>query len=150
MAATTVGVTHGAFSLTVDYDQSLVEMVAAGNYDSVNPHIADDNFPVGSGEPEVEAVLVYLDHVASYNKVIQGLGRRDLRPATLPELLAFGAKYPDLQRQYPIVALGSVWAARFGIRRVGCLWSYYGQRKLYLLWYVFRCDKKDRFLAVRK
>lgn len=150
MVATAVGATHGAFSLAVDYDQSLVEMVAAGNYDSVNPHIADDNFPVGSGEAEIEAVLVHLDRVVSYNKVIQIIGRQDLRPATLPELLAFGTKHPELQCRYPIIALGSVWAAPFGIRRVGCLWSYYGQRKLYLLWYAFRCDKGDRFLAVRK
>ena len=39
----------------------------------------------------------------------------DLRSATLPELLAFGAQYPELQRRVQrIIALGSEWRSEEG------------------------------------
>lgn len=51
------------------------------------------------------------------------LDRRGLRPATIEELLAFGAAYPDKQREFSIIALGSVCIGQ-PIRRnyVPCLW----------------------------
>ena len=73
-----------------------------------------------------------------------------LRPANLPELLAFGAKYPKKQREFPIVALGSVWRYWCGSRSVACLWSVGSLRFLFLYWLEFGGDAIYRFAAVRK
>jgi len=76
----------------------------------------------------------------------------NLRPATLPELLAFGAKYPDKQKEFPIMALGSVWIDPDGDRRVHSLGWVEGERELHLGWdkpgYVW--GDYCRFLAVSK
>ena len=44
-----------------------------------------------------------------------------LSPANLPELLAFGETHPEVQRQFTIIALGSVWQRSIGCRYVPCL-----------------------------
>lgn len=47
------------------------------------------------------------EEITSVEKVFRELDRRGLRPATIEQLLAFAAKYPAIQKQFPIVALGS-------------------------------------------
>lgn len=143
-----------AYPLAIDYGQDLATMVQAGNYDYAHPDITDRNFPVGApapaGEAKVEAVLVHFDRSMSSQQVLDELGRRGLRPATMVELLAFGAQHPDSQRRFPIVALGSVWASRGGYRYVGCLWESPGCRELGLAWFDRGWGAFCRFLAVRK
>lgn len=78
------------------------------------------------------------------------LDKMGLRPATLPELLAFGAKYPDKQREFPIVALGSVWRDLCGDRVVAYLGCDSSKRDLYLDRLVYRWSAPFRFAAVRK
>lgn len=51
---------------------------------------------------------------ASTNEVLDEMSRRGLRPALYEELLAFARKYPDEQRKFPIIALGSVWSSNSG------------------------------------
>lgn len=138
------------YPLEIDYTQSLEAMVAAGRYDYVNPDITADHFPVASGEKSVEAVLVHLDRNASDEEVLRELDRRGLRPGTLRELAVFGEQHSDEQRQYPIVALGSVWTAPQGHRNVGSLWENPGNRKLYLHWLGSDWNPNYRFLGVRK
>ena len=75
---------------------------------------------------------------------------RGLRVATLPELLAFGAKCHEKQREFPIIALGSVWQYRDGRRRMPGLWYAASDRRLDLFWFVYRWYGYCRFLAVRK
>lgn len=139
------------YQLTVDYDRSLADMVKAGHYDYANDYITADNFPIeGSGTVESESVLVHLDRSASTKEVEQEIAKRGLRSATIKELLAFGEKYPDVQREFPVVELGSVWVDGDGDRRVAYLWSRASDRDLGLRW-----DEGDwysfyRFLAVRK
>ena len=41
--------------------------------------------------------------------VLRELDKRGLRAAELRELLAFGEKYPHVQREFSIAALGSKW-----------------------------------------
>jgi hypothetical protein len=73
------------------------------------------------------------------------------RSATLAELLAFGAKYPDAQRKNPIVALASVaWVG--GFRGVACLCEDGSGRclSLRLGWWDDGWRSHFRFLRVRK
>lgn len=107
------------FRVTVNYDQTVEEMVSAGNFDQVNSDINSEHFPVNHhGTSEVEMVLVLFnvnDYISS-DIVMHKLDKMGLRPANLLELLAFGAAYPNEQRKARIVALGSVWHRPIGDR----------------------------------
>jgi hypothetical protein len=83
-------------------------------------------------------------------QVIVEIDKAGYRPAKIEELLALGEAQPDLQRQFPIVALGSVWRDSDGSRYVPYLSSSAAERGLSL-----HCFGRDwsglyRFLGRRK
>jgi hypothetical protein len=148
-----------SFPLSIDYSKSLAESVTAGHYDFANLNITEENFPTTMGDPEivdnptglhvVEADLVHLDcFVGSYG-VLREMECLGLRPGTMRELTAFG-EHSDIQRQYLIVALGSVWTNPIGDRVVGCLWEDAVSRGLRLSKFDDGWRAGARFLAFRK
>lgn len=138
------------FTLEVDYDKSLEEMIAAGRYDWKNSDITADRFPVkGKGKKKAEVELVHFNRDISSEDAIAEMDKLGLRPATIEELLAFGAANPDIQRKFPIVALGSV-AEVSGSRFVAYLRRVWSERSLSLGWFAFDWNPDCRFLAVRK
>ena len=146
----------GAFPVTVDYAHSLDQMIAAGKYDSVNPNITDQHFPLPSiptgltTKADLKLELVHLNRTVSSNEAIAELKQKGLRPATIHELLAFGATYPEEQRKYPIVALGSVWQRWDGYRFVPYLSSDGDRRGLDRSFFGGGWRAGCRFLAVRE
>ncbi|HEY7829401.1 MAG TPA: hypothetical protein VIC06_02405 [Solirubrobacteraceae bacterium] len=138
------------FPLAIDHVRSLAELVAAGNYDYVNPNITEENFPMVASEVVVQVALVHLDNIVESDDVLGELEQMGLRPGTMRELAHFGEQYPKVQRQFPVAALGSVWTAPNGSRRVGYLWEGIVSRKLSLGWYDLRWRASYRFLAFRK
>lgn len=139
------------FRVTVDYGLPLAQMIASGKYDWTNGDITPERFPIqGEGKAPRELVLVHLDKVATTDEALAELDRRGLRPAKIEELLALGAARPELQKEFPIVALGS----RFVSRRGGRFFAYLGWfgngRKLDLGWDGSGWRGVCRFLAVRK
>lgn len=139
------------YPFIVDYSQSLKEMIAAGKYGYANENITSSNFPFkGKGKIELEAQLVHFGKFMSSEAVLVELDKMGLRPATLPELLAFGATHSEEQRKYPVVALGSVWQSPSGYRGVPALWVDGSGRYLGLSWFEYDWYEYDRFLAVRK
>ena len=141
------------YTVTVDRDKKLKAMIEAGRYDWTNSDITDQRFPVeGSGTEPVEIILRHYDKVMSTDAVLADLDKDGLRPIRIEELLALGAdpKTRDLQREFPIIALASVWRDAVGDRRVACLFRGASERRLVLGsvgngWVEF-C----RFAAVRK
>lgn len=98
-----------AHTVTIDYRQSLARMIAAGAYDHVNRHITESSFPVaGDHAAERELTLVHIGRVASTDEVLHELEDLAVRSGRIEELLAFGAAYPQAQRQFPIVAVGAL------------------------------------------
>lgn len=150
LAMKMVNVVRDGFRVVVDYAKSLSAMIAAGNYDWVNSDISEKNFPVkGQGKVELNTELIHYDKSMGSDDIVRDMESRNLRPATLPELLAFGETYPDKQREFPVVALASVWQAWFGFRYVAYL-SLGSRRSLFLfVWSGDWCGDY-RFLAVRK
>lgn len=139
------------YSAIVDYNMSLADIIKVGKYDWVNDDITAKNFPItGSGKVEVSLELVHLNKSVSTEDVLAHMEANGLRPATLVELLAFGAKYPELQREFPICALGSSWVLRDGSRYVPYLGRDDSKRFLNLRWFDYDWDGYGRFLAVRK
>lgn len=142
---------ENCYKVLVDYGQTLQQMIANGKYDYANSDITASNFPTqGSGRQNVVVELVHFGRDMASEAVLKEFEARGLRAATLPELLAFGATYPEKQREFPIVALGSVWLDRLGDRFVPCLNRLGSERELFLLWDVDGWRDICRFAAVRK
>jgi len=111
------------FIIEVIYGLAFEAMVAAGHYDHRNPDITEEHFPtLKRGTVKYEAVLVHLNRNASTDEAKAEIERRGLIPASLTELLAFGVKYPDEQRKYPIVAIGQAWRV-LDYSYFPCLWD---------------------------
>jgi hypothetical protein len=140
-----------AYPLVVDYGLSVETAVRAGRYDWSNDNITSRNFPTKRKEKrQVVVELVHLDRSASTEDVLRELDKADMRPAELHELLALGEVYPELQRGFPVVALGSVWQYQNGYRDVPYLYRRGAERLLDLSWIEFDWREICRFAAVRK
>jgi len=131
----------------------LKSAIAAGKYDEVNGDITPENFPeVGCKPGRAEVILVSFGKKMLYAEVLAEFDRQGLRPAALSRLLAIGARYPELQSQYWIVALGSVWrSSDNGVYRP-TLDEIGGEHGLYLYWVdpVNGWGPDTRFVAIRK
>ncbi len=146
-----VGKLSNTFMVTVDYAKSLPEMIKAGNYGYANEDITPKNFPItGEGKVDLEIVLVHFGKDIESDDVLAELDKLGLRAATLPELLALGETHPKVQREFPIIALGSVWANRDGDRDVPCLGDWGDRRELVLCYFGLGWDDDCRFAAVAK
>ncbi len=153
------GPTNGnsPFSASVVYVQPTFEELKCRFPAYVNPNCKGKRFDsierckgVSTENREVAFEYVHMDCDASTDEVLAEMDRCVLRPALYEELLGFAEKYPDEQRKYPIVALGSETLV-YGDRYVACLWG--GGHGRYLSLYWVGCDWDDgydRFLAVRK
>ena len=143
--------TRTRFPVTVDYTKPLDAMITAGNYDYRNDNITTENFPVtGNGTVECEVILVHFDRSIKSEAAITEMEQLDLRPATLTELLAFGETYPEIQREFPIICLGSSWVDSDGYRNVPYLDRWRAGGRLDLGWFGGGWRRDCRFAAVRK
>jgi len=138
------------FPLTVNYDLPVDEAIQAGDYQAVNADITSANFSWSRrGQANVEIFLVRFDQRMSSPDVLRELEAESLRPAELPEFLAFGAAYPDVQRKFSVVGLGSVWRDRKGYKNVPCLYTASEGRYLDLHWWDDGWYSFSRFAALR-
>ncbi len=138
------------FELLIDYNQTMEQMISAGRYDWFNNDITTKRFPVkGEGKVSRKAELIRFNRSISSDGVIAELDKMGKRPATIEELLAFGAQYPEIQREFPVVALGSS-AEVSGLRCVACLYGDGSERYLRLYWWDGSWDGSDRFLVFDK
>jgi len=139
------------YSATVDYGKSVEEMVVAGNYDWKNKDINSKNFPVsGEGTVNVNFELIHLNKGVSSEDALTHLEENGMRPPTIEELLVFGSSYPEIQREFPVICLGSSWVSPGGDRDVPYLSRDGSERGLSLGWFGGDWDECCRFLAVRK
>ncbi|MFA6198140.1 MAG: hypothetical protein WC734_03235 [Patescibacteria group bacterium] len=139
------------FTVTVNYDLTLEEMIATGRYDWKNGDITADHFLVrGGGQAEIEIIIVHFGRDMRTEDVLREIDARGFCAATLPELLALGVAKPELQRLFPIVALGSVWRSPCHSLHVACLDSGNAKRGLRLRWYENDWFDNYRFAVVRK
>jgi len=140
------------YSVTVNYGLPVEEMVAAGSYDYVNSDITSEHFPAqGQGKQEKEITLFHFNRQISSKQAIKKMDEQGYRPAEPEEILTLGAEHPDIQRQFPIVALGSSWQHPVSGRRcIVCLWGRAGGRFVRLDFLEGDWDSDCRFAAVRK
>lgn len=145
------------FTLTIDYNKTLEEMVAAGNYDVISDFITFEHFPIPidmiGRTIRAYPRLFYFSVNTKSNDAIKVMAQAGYRPATLAELLALGAADPNAQTKFTIHALGSIW--RSGSKKnphffAPCLCLFEGDRSLCCTDYDFTWPAGDRFLGIRK
>lgn len=144
--------TRTRFTVTVNRGRSIEEMVADGKYDFANPNITAVNFPItGTGTCDEEEILVHFDRSIESDDAVREMNQLDLEPSPIEDVLAFGAKYPDVQREFPIVGLGSSWMrpldGRVCVPVLDCVSD---ERSLYLDRRAPGWSGHYRFLARRK
>lgn len=140
-----------SFILRIDYDRALRESVRAGRYDYVDPYVTPANFPAKEhGSREVRLALAELGEVMTTAEVFERHRALGLRRATIVELLALGEAFPNLQREFPIIAFGSSCVdGPEGSASVPALRSKPdGRRELYLDWTEYRWDGACRILGI--
>jgi hypothetical protein len=136
-------------TLSVDYGKPLEQMISAGRYDWKNDDITAKRFPVvGQDIEQFEAKIFHFDCHMSSEAVVEAIKAAGWEPGKIEHLLSFGVKYPEEQRKYPIIALGSG-ALVGGGRRVPGLSRRGAERGLRLGWWGRGWDGDYRFLAVR-
>jgi len=148
-----VGVARQIYNVMVDRTKTLSEMIKAGKYGWVNADITQEHFPVaGSCKKEEGFVLFHFNRNISSEKAITEIVQAGCEPGDIADLLAFGADQPELQRQFPIVALNlkSVWRGSGGDRHVPGLCGGSADRGLGLRCFEGDWDERYRFLARRK
>lgn len=150
---------EGKYKVDVNYSEPLERLVSAGCYSFADSEVSVENFPPNRrGARTVEIFLARFEKPISSEKAIKELDKIGFRPAMLSELLAFGAAYPRVQLEFPVVALGSKWfkfGGLFGDNLVPVLdkdEEYFGPggRVLLLGRFNFVWDQTFRFVAVRK
>lgn len=130
---------------------SLEERIKRGNYDWTNSDINEGNFPENvSISYNTEYELFHFNRSISSENAIKEIENKGFRPGNLVELLAFGEVYPELQREFPILALGSVWRNSIGLQGIPCLRSDDSKRGLGLNWCDLDWSDHCRFLAIHK
>src|SRR5437868_6937832 len=104
--------TTRTYSVGVDYDASVEELVRRGEFQWVaeewhTSRFTSANYPSAqTGRTQLQMHLMSCKDVS----IQEGLNKLDstkYRPATLHELLAFGAANPMVQKQFRIVAPGT-------------------------------------------
>ncbi|MCX6744847.1 MAG: hypothetical protein NTX82_04960 [Candidatus Parcubacteria bacterium] len=119
------------YKVVVDYGKTLTKMIKAGKFDEVDEDINGKHFPLkGVGSQETELVLVHLKKDVTTMEAFGYLARLGLEPAKIEHLLAFGTTFPELQEQFPIVALDSVWICYGYYKYYPSLYCIGGERKL--------------------
>jgi len=97
------------YPVLVNYELPVKDAIDLGDYQAVHTEITAANFPsMKSGQAEVDIVLVRFEPRMKSEDVVCELKKEGLRAVELPEFLAFGAKYPDVQRRFSIACLGSL------------------------------------------
>jgi hypothetical protein len=142
------------FELEVDYGETYEQMVSVGTYDCRNNDINAKKFPIkGTGRARFQGKLFHFNRVIESPDAITQIEVADTEnpwsAGKIEHLLAFGAKFPEEQRKYPIIGLSSV-ARVGGHRYVPVLWNYGAGRDLRLGWFDDRWGDYCRFLAVRQ
>lgn len=130
---------------------ALQRLIAIGKYDLVNPNITDKNFLV----PEnfvlgTDPKIFHFNRSIKSEDVIKEMDKEGYCSAMIWDLLDYGAKNPEEQRDFPIVGLGSVGGVISGGRSVPYLYGGGSERSLLLSFWDGDWGEECCFLGVRK
>lgn len=137
------------FPVVVNFDLSVEGVIEDGGFKLDTGLINSQNYPTARSGTQEIVIQIYFECFMVLEDVLSELDRQGLRPAELHELLALGKSYPDLQRGFPVAALGSVWKTPHGYLDVPCLYRS-DRRVLGQIGFSTRWRGPLRFAAVPK
>lgn len=127
----------------------LGKLLESGRYDWVNSGITVSRFPITEIPELKDERLFSFSRDISTEDAKAEMDKEGYRPATMAELLVYGAKNTEDQRENLIVELGSVaWVVRGGY--VGVLVGCGSKRRVNLVLIGDGWSRQFRFLAVPK
>lgn len=142
--------------------KTLTDMIVAGRYDLVEGQIIDEKyFPVNADRFTTKGLetIRFSHDVRGIEKILVEIDQRGFRPATVEELLAFGAEnlapatYEDYSKklyQGTVIALGTS-CERFGARYSPFFTNKMIERRLALCWLGYEhLGSESEFLVARK
>lgn len=138
----------------VNYNRPMESVIRAGEYDWKNNNVTYKNFPRQDfGKYRVTAYLFWYNHSIESKKFLSNVGKRrnqGIVAGGVLDLLVFGEKHPDVQREISVVELRDIWVDSNGERKVVGLWGPFDGRGLYLGSFDAGWGSYCCFLAVRK
>jgi hypothetical protein len=98
------------FTVLVDETQTVEKAVEAGKFLWVDSNITSDNFfNTHNGEKRKKEIFIFhFNKWMSSDEVIAEMDSVGYKPATIFDLLGLAKEKPDFQREFQIVALGSI------------------------------------------
>jgi hypothetical protein len=140
-------------TLSVDHSKPLRARIAAGRYTDLSKGILSESPSRKNGRREYEARIFHFDEIISSQgakkKIEQADKRLPWKVAPVDQLVALGNLLPHLQRQFPIVALGTVFK-KGPVPQVACLHHGDGlKRYIVLRWIGDDWCGDFAFLAIR-
>ena len=143
------------FALVVDYSKTIEQIIADGKYCYADHRMTSEFFPIPpemiGKKIEVSAKVFNFGRIG-LNDSISELDKAGYRPATLMELLALGLLFLKPQKQFSILALGSIGFFLYTRRFVPRLdFDGFSKRRLQLQWLDDGSYRAyDRYLGIRK
>lgn len=141
--------TQNTFPVSVDYDESVEDVLRRGNFSFAHKNITSENFPTErTGKAQIVVALIHLGRPISYKETVE-LDRMSSRSVELRELLAFIEKYWDDLVGFPVIALGSALIHQSGRHLIPYICRIGSELNLNLLCAEHGFDKFSRFAVVR-
>jgi hypothetical protein len=143
--------TKRTFEVIVEFEKSIEELLVLGKYDRADLDINSKHF-LARRTRNVRTIidLIHFDSILSSDDALVVLHKMGYRPADAYELLTLGIKYPDVQREIRIVALGAVRQFPRGDHWVLYLSADGPERLAVFNWSQYDYGGRRYFAAVRK
>ncbi len=136
-------------SLEINYDINLEKLVDDGKYDFIHQNVFALKNNNKKGKKKQEILTVCFNRSTSSRVVVEEFKKMKVLPADLEDLVFYTSHYPEVQINYPVIALGSNFdykKNRF-VSQAGFDESC--GRFLSMTWSGHRWNKEKRFLAVK-
>lgn len=140
------------FNLTVDYTKTFNQTIKKGKYGRTMPDTIKYTVPkelVGK-KFNLTATLFVFNKKQRSTEIVTKIYKEGYRPAYFMELLSYGYQYPEMQKNFPIVALGTNIIDGNQNTRVPYLYVSYDDRALYMYVDDYPWLPECRFLAIKE
>lgn len=134
--------------ISIDHRMSMAALVRLGRYTGLSKAVLLAPRMKERKAAQYEVRIFHFDEIIGSKEARKRIEKAGWNVATIEQLLALGALLPHLQRQFPIVALGTTWKG--AIPRAACLHHGDGlKRYVVLRWIGDDWCGDFAFMAVR-
>lgn len=140
--------------LVFDYNQSIVDLILENNFDIVDLRASEIYMPQESGFSRqiflAKTFFYHFDKKMTSQEVLNIMQEDGREPANSLELLSLSKKFPSLQKEFPIVALGHAFLDSLERLSVCNLFARNYKRELRVVNFNSLWPENYRFMALDK